>query len=94
MSGEGQVTRLDLQTTSKMNPIAQEYLRNARRALKVAESVKFNPSVLKYQLASAESYWVMFLKSTRHGRFKDQVERFRTFLKAQDIKGALNFLSV
>lgn len=76
----------------EMSPVAQEYLRNTRKALKIAESVKFNNFVLNYQLKLAESYWNMFLKSSKHGRFHEQMNRFREFVRSNDVDGALKFV--
>lgn len=69
-----------------------EYLRNTHKALKIAETVKFNKFALNYQLKLAESYWNLFLKSSKQGRFQEQMNRFREFVRANDISGALKFV--
>lgn len=70
----------------------QEYLKNTHKALKIAETVKFNKFALNYQLKLAESYWNLFLKSSKTNRFQEQMNRFREFVRANDITGALKFV--
>lgn len=69
-----------------------EYLRNTHKALKIAESVKFNKFALNYQLKLAESYWNLFLKTSKNGRFQVQMNMFRGFVRTNDITGALKFV--
>ena len=77
----------------EMSSVAHEYLRNSHKALKIAETVKFNKTALNYQLKSAESYWHMFLKSTNHSRFQENMNNFRRMVREQDISGALKIIS-
>jgi hypothetical protein len=76
-----------------MNAIQREYLHNVRRALKVADAVKFNRVAYEHQIRSAQSYWALFLKSTANARFQDNVNRMKDFLNSRDIRGALMLVS-
>ena len=40
-----------------MNSIQREYLRNARKAIRIASDVKFNAVAYNAQVAWAEAYW-------------------------------------
>lgn len=84
---------MSIQPENTMNAIQREYLHNVRRALKVADSVKFNRVAYDYQARSAQSYWSLFLKSTANSRFQDNVNRMKDFLNSHDIRGALTLAS-
>jgi len=75
-----------------MNAIQREYIHNARKAIRIANDVKFNDTAYKLQVAWAEAYWSNYLKSTRARNFKTQVERLREFLARKDTCGALRYL--
>ena len=76
----------------KMNAPQREYLRNARKAVKIANDVKFNAFAYNMQVSWAESYWHNYLKSTGSKQFKTQMERLREFLVRKDTAGALRYL--
>lgn len=76
-----------------MNAIQREYLHNVRRALKVADAVRFNRAAYNQQARSAQSYWTLFLKSTANTRFQENVNRMKNFLNSHDIRGALTLAS-
>ena len=76
-----------------MNAIQREYLHNVRRALKVADSVKFNRAAYDYQSRSAQSYWALFLKASANKRFQDNVNRMKDFINSHDIRSALTLAS-
>jgi len=76
-----------------MNAIQREYLHNVRRALKVADSIKFNRAAYDYQSRSAQSYWALFLKASANKRFQDNVNRMKDFINSHDIRSALTLAS-
>ena len=77
-----------------MNSVQREYLRNARKAIRIANDVKFNDFAYNHQVAWAEAHWHNYLKSTGSKQFKTQMERLREFLNRKDTAGALKYLSV
>jgi hypothetical protein len=84
---------MSIQPENTMNAIQREYLHNVRRALKVADSVKFNRVAYDYQARNAQSYWSLFLKASANTRFQDNVNRMKDFLNSHDIRGALMLAS-
>lgn len=76
-----------------MNAIQREYLHNVRRALKVADSVKFNRVAYDYQARNAQSYWVLFLKASANTRFQENINRMKDFINSHDIRSALTLAS-
>ena len=81
------------QPENTMNSIQREYLHNVRRALKVADSVKFNRVAYEHQARSAQSNWSLFLKSSANSRFKENIDRMKKFLNSRDIHSALMLAS-
>jgi len=79
---------------SKMNVIQREYLRNARKAVRIANDAKFNAVVYSYQANWAEAYWHNYLKSVGAKHFAERMARLRALLNAKDTQGALKYLSV
>jgi hypothetical protein len=77
-----------------MNSIQHEYLRNARKAIRIANDVKFNAVAYNLQVAWAEAHWHNYLKSTGSKQFKTQMDRLKEFLVRKDTHGALKYLSV
>lgn len=77
-----------------MNAIQREYIRNARKAVRIASDVKFNAVAYGHQVSWAEAYWVNYLKSSGAKNFRDRVEHLRTLLAAKDTQSALKYLSV
>lgn len=75
-----------------MNPIQREYLRNARKAVRIANDVKFNAVAYNLQVSWAESYWHNYLKSTGSKQFKTQMDRLKEYLIRKDTSGALRYL--
>jgi hypothetical protein len=75
-----------------MNPIQREYLRNARKAVRIANDVKFNAVAYNLQVTWAESYWHNYLKSTGSKQFKTQMDRLKEYLIRKDTHGALRYL--
>ena len=75
-----------------MNSIQREYLRNARKAVRIANDVKFNDVAYSLQVAWAEAHWHNYLKSTGSKQFKTQMERLKEFLIRKDTHGALRYL--
>ena len=76
-----------------MNAVQREYLRNAHKAVRIANDVKFNAVVYSYQASWAEAYWHNYLKSTGAKHLVERVARLRAFLNAKDTQGALKYLS-
>lgn len=76
-----------------MNAIQREYLHNVRRALKVADAVKFNRVAYDHQARSAQSYWSLFLKASANKRFQENVNRMKDFINSHDIRSALTLAS-
>jgi hypothetical protein len=77
----------------KMNSVQREYLRNARKAIRIANDAKFNGVVYSYHANWAEAYWHNYLKSTGAKQFAERMARLRAFLNAKDTQGALKYLS-
>lgn len=75
-----------------MSAIQREYIRNVRKAIRVANDVKFNTVAYNLQVAWAESYWRNYLKSVEARNFKSQVDRLKEFLRRKDTHGALRYL--
>jgi hypothetical protein len=75
-----------------MNSIQREYLRNARKAIRIANDVKFNDVAYNHQVTWAEAYWHNYLKSVGSRQFKNQMERLKEFLNRKDTRGALRYL--
>ena len=79
-------------TKTRMNAIQREYLRNARKAIRIASDVKFNDVAYNHQVNWAESYWHNYLKSIGTKQFQAQMNRLKEFLVRKDTRGALRFL--
>jgi hypothetical protein len=75
-----------------MNAIQREYLRNARKAVRIASDVKFNAVAYNAQVSWAESYWYNYLKSVGTKQFQAQVNRLKEFLAHKDTHGAMKYL--
>jgi hypothetical protein len=75
-----------------MNAIQREYIRNARKAIRIANDVKFNAVAYNLQVSWAESYWHNYLKSVRARNFKTQMDQLKEFLVRKDTQGALRYL--
>jgi hypothetical protein len=75
-----------------MNSIQREYLRNARKAVRIASDVKFNAGAYNAQVSWAESYWHNYLKSVGTKQFMVQMNRFKELLARKDTQGALLYL--
>ena len=75
-----------------MNAVQREYIRNARKAIRIANDVKFNTVAYNLQVAWAESYWRNYLKSVQARNFKTQVDRLKELLVRKDTNGALRYL--
>jgi hypothetical protein len=75
-----------------MNAIQRDYLRNARKAIRIANDVKFNAIAYSLQVSWAESYWHNYLKSVRAQNFKTQFDRLKELLERKDTHGALRYL--
>lgn len=69
-----------------------EYLRNARKAVRIANDVKFNDFAYGVQVNWAEAHWHNYLKSTQARNFREQMERLKEFLARKDTHGALRYL--
>ena len=69
-----------------MTSIQREYIRNARKAIRIANDVKFNAA------AWAESYWRNYLKSVQARNFNIQMDRLKELLVRKDTNGALRYL--
>lgn len=76
-----------------MNAIQREYIRNACKAIRIANDVKFNDVAYNHQVEWAEAYWHNYLKSTGTKQFKMQMERLREYLVRKDTVGALRYLT-
>jgi len=72
--------------------VQREYIRNARKAIRIANDVKFNTVAYNTQVAWAESYWCNYLKSVDARNFKAQMDRLKEFLARKDTNGALRYL--
>jgi hypothetical protein len=77
-----------------MNAIQREYIRNARKAIRIASDVKFNDVAYNTQVAWAEAYWHNYLKSVGAKQFKTQMERLKELLGRKDTSGALRYLEI
>jgi len=75
-----------------MNTIQREYLRNARKAVRIASDVKFNAVAYTAQANWAEAYWYNYLKSTGTKQFLAQMNRLKELLARKDTHGALRLL--
>ena len=75
-----------------MNAIQREYLRNARKAVRIASDDKFNAVAYNAQVSWAESYWYNYLKSVGTKQFQAQVNRLKEFLARKDTHGAMKYL--
>lgn len=75
-----------------MNSIQREYLRNARKAIRIASDVKFNAVAYNAQVAWAEAYWHNYLKSVGTRRFMTQMTQLKELLARKDTRGALTLL--
>jgi hypothetical protein len=75
-----------------MNAIQREYIRNARKAIRIANDVKFNAVAYNLQVSWAESYWHNYLKSVLASDFKTQMDGLKELLVRKDTQGALRFL--
>lgn len=76
----------------KMNAVQREYLRNARKAVRIASDVKFNAVAYNHQVNWAEAYWYNYLKSIGTKQFQVQMNRLKELLARKDTRGALKFL--
>ena len=87
----GLCTGLSTQTQT-MNAIQREYLRNARKAVRIASDVKFNAVAYNAQVSWAEAYWHNYLKSVGTKQFMAQMNRLKDLLARKDTHGALKYL--
>jgi hypothetical protein len=78
--------------TQTMNAIQREYLRNARKAVRIASDVKFNAVAYNAQVSWAEAYWHNYLKSVGTKQFMAQMNRLKDLLARKDTHGALRYL--
>jgi len=78
--------------TQTMNTIQREYLRNARKAVRIASDVKFNAVAYNAQVSWAEAYWHNYLKSVGTKQFMFQMNRLKEFLARKDTHGAMRYL--
>jgi hypothetical protein len=76
-----------------MNAIQVEYIRNARKAILIASSIKFNSAAYGIQASRAEAFWLNYLKSSRAKNLQMRAARLRELLAAHDTDRALNFIS-
>ena len=90
------MTHRDFTTNVKstMNAVQREYIRNARKAVRIANDAKFNAVVYSYQANWAEAYWQNYLKSSGAKNLTERMARLRAFLNAKDTQGALKYLSM
>jgi hypothetical protein len=75
-----------------MNSIQREYLRNARKAIRIANDVKFNAIAYNLQVGWAETYWHNYLKSMGTRQFQARMNSLKEFLARRDTRGALTLL--
>jgi hypothetical protein len=75
-----------------MNAIQREYLRNARKAIRIANEVKFNAFAYSLQVSWAESYWHNYLKSVQSRNFRAQMDQLKELLERKDTHAALRYL--
>ena len=76
-----------------MSTIQREYLRNAQKAVRIANDAKFNGVIYSHHANNAETYWAKYLKSSGAKHFADRVARLRAHLNAKDTNAALKYLS-
>jgi hypothetical protein len=76
-----------------MNAIQREYLRNARKAIRIASDVKFNAVAYNLQVRWAESYWHNYLKSMGTTQFNTRMNNLKELLARKDTCGALTLLA-
>ena len=96
MSSSGQVTAGHTYFILKpkmLNAIQREYLRNAQKAIRIANDVKFNAVAYGHQVNWAEAYWTNYLKSSGAKRLTERVLHLRALLAAKDTAGALRVIS-
>lgn len=72
--------------------VQREYLRNARKAVRIASDVKFNAVAYNHQVNWAESYWHNYLKSIKTNQFLTQMNHLKELLARKDTRGALKYL--
>ena len=72
--------------------VQREYLRNAQKAIRVANAVKFNVGAYNAQVAWAESYWSNYLRSSKVLRFQERLNHLRELLAVKNTAGALRYL--
>ena len=77
-----------------MNAIQREYLRNARKAVRIASDVKFNAVAYNAQVNWAESYWYNYLKSVGTTQVQAQVNRLKDLLARKATHGAMKYLEM
>lgn len=75
-----------------MNAVQREYLRNTRKAVRIAQDVKWNPTAWAHQVHWAEAYWSNYLKSTGTKQFMAQMNRLKELLERRDTHAALKFI--
>lgn len=75
-----------------MNAVQREYLRNARKAVRIAGDVKFNLTAYQHQVAWAEAYWHNYLKSIGTKQFQAQMNRLKELLARKDTRAALGLI--
>lgn len=76
-----------------MTTIQREYLRNAQKAVKIANDVKFNAKAYDMQVRWAEAYWANYLKSTDAKKFRERTIHLSSLLAVKDTSAALKYLS-
>ena len=89
---EGPETSRPRHQTQTMNTIQREYLRNARKAVRIASDVKFNAVAYNAQVSWAEAYWHNYLKSVGTKQFMAQMNRLKELLASKDTHGAMRYL--
>ena len=77
-----------------MTAIQCEYLCNARKAVRVANAVKFNAVAYGHQIDWAEAHWRNYLRSSGAKRMSERVTHLRLLLTAKNTQGALKYLSM
>ena len=73
------MTHRDFTTNVKstMNAVQREYIRNARKAVRIANDAKFNAVVYSYQANWAEAYWQNYLKSSGAKNLAERMARLK-----------------
>lgn len=74
--------------------IQREYLQNARKAIRIANDVKFNIVAYNAQVSWAESHWTNYLKSVRAKRFRERVSHLVELLAVKNTQAALKYIDV